>query len=165
VTVGIYLKVGRTHFALVDAEDYSRLSRYRWYLNTLSDGTKWAYRYDLRGPARASGRRSKIQLSHEVTGLGVGGRVRHANRDRLDCRKENLSVREGTVTVDPRMRRKQFKVTVCVDYRNYFIGHWPNRKFAEHAIELATPAVREMRGKGLSRRAIERTLREAVGIQ
>lgn len=48
------LPVGRNHVALVDAEDYQRLSRYRWMLGSLSDGTKWAYRYDrrpaMRGP-------------------------------------------------------------------------------------------------------------------
>jgi hypothetical protein len=164
VRIGVWLKVGRSRFALVDAEDYPSLSRYRWHLNSMSDGTVWAYRYEMRGPAKASGRRAKIQLSHDVMGLGVGGRVRHKNRDRLDCRKENLSVREGTISVDNRQRRTPYKVTVCVDYRNYYIGHWPDRTYAEHVIRLATPVVRELRGKGLSQRHVESALRAAVGL-
>lgn len=162
---GVRLKVGRSHFALIDAEDYPRLARYKWFLNSMSDGTKWAYRYSTKGPADLKwGKRPKIQLSHDVLGLEQGARVRHGNRDRLDCRKSNLLAREGTITLDGRMRRKKFKVTVCVDYRNYFIGHRPDRGYAEHAIELATPVVRELRGKGLGVRVVERRLRAAVGL-
>lgn len=160
------LCVGLNHIAFVDAEDYPRLSRYRWFLGSMKDGTVWAYRYDMRGPAiNKSGHRLKIQLSHDVLGLEKGMRVRHKNRNRLDCTKSNLEVREGCIhRRDGRHIRKPFRALVCIDYRNYDCGNWPRRSDALFALELAKPVVQEMRGKGHKPGEIKRALREAVGL-
>lgn len=79
----LYGRVGVVGYALVDDDDFKRLSRHRWNL------TKGGYAY-----RRKSGTREMRYLHRVVMGLkkGDGLQVDHMNRDRLDCRKCNLRV-------------------------------------------------------------------------
>lgn len=71
-------------FVMVDAEDFERLSRWRWKLTR--DG--YAAR-TING--------STVQLQRVLMGLAVGDprQVDHENRDRLDYRRSNLRVVPG----------------------------------------------------------------------
>lgn len=67
-------------FAIVDAEDYERLSVYAWCLH--SGG------YAFRNLPKHE--RDVVLMHREVVGAVEGQRVDHRNRDKLDNRKENL---------------------------------------------------------------------------
>lgn len=69
----------RAH-ALVDDEDYERLALRRWSLS--------AQGYAVRGESR-DGKKATVLMHRELTGT-VDGEVDHANRNRLDNRRENL---------------------------------------------------------------------------
>jgi hypothetical protein len=72
--------------ALLDGEDWFRLSRWRWQWNP-RHGT-------IRRVAYVGGRQTNVVLSREVVGAapGDGTTVRHANGNRLDNRRANLRV-------------------------------------------------------------------------
>lgn len=71
-------------YAVVDAQD-SRLARHRWKLDR--DGY-------ARRNTTINGRAFTVLLHREIMGLvpGDGMEIDHENRDRLDCRRENLRV-------------------------------------------------------------------------
>lgn len=73
-------------YAIVDAEDFERFGQLRWSLH--SQG--YAYR-NVGKPRR------NVLLHRAIMGLEYGDRreVDHENRDRLDCRRENLRVVTG----------------------------------------------------------------------
>jgi hypothetical protein len=79
----------RGYVALVDATDYARLSRYRWFANVQPGGRVYA----VRGK-KAGGKSTTIYLHREVLGLPPG-RVPyadHINRDTLNNQRSNLRV-------------------------------------------------------------------------
>ena len=69
--------------ALVDEEDYERVSRYKWHW-TEQGKTKYAHTMT----SRKSGKRTSIQMHRLI--LGIEGEVDHVNRNGLDNRRENL---------------------------------------------------------------------------
>lgn len=71
-------------FAVVDAEDYERVSAHRWYRKP--DG------YVVRNVAKEDGGQQTLSLHRFVLGLGPGDpeHVDHCNHDLLDNRRENL---------------------------------------------------------------------------
>lgn len=66
-------------YAIVDAEDYARLSAYGWYLNSS-------------GYARRSGSGKAVLMHREVLGAApfLFAEADHLNRERLDNRRSNL---------------------------------------------------------------------------
>lgn len=73
-------------YALVDAADAVSVSQYRWSFNG---------RYAMRSVRRhGSGRYSTIYLHREIVGITfwVGLEGDHINRNKLDCRRENIRV-------------------------------------------------------------------------
>lgn len=82
------LAVHGTVHVLLDAEDYERLSRYRWSLLQANGQL-----YVRRGARlREFDQPSTILLSRAITGARPGQRVRHRNGHRLDFRRSNLVV-------------------------------------------------------------------------
>lgn len=79
------IKVGKTRFASVDDEDVTRLRKFSW---VYSKG--YAVRQVKIGPESTT-----ISLQREVMGLTFfdGKEVRCMSGDKLDCRKNNLVVR------------------------------------------------------------------------
>ena len=77
----LYGRQGRIGYALVDDDDFKSLSSKRW--NLKKNG--YAYRGE-------SGK--TILLHREIMGLEKGDerQVDHKNRDRLDCRRNNLRI-------------------------------------------------------------------------
>lgn len=77
--------------ALVDDEDYERVSQHKWYASNESRGTKW---YAIRR-ITIEGKRLKIRLHHFVLGikssdLAPGEVVDHLDHNGLNCQKGNL---------------------------------------------------------------------------
>lgn len=80
--------------ALVDAEDFERVSAFKWCASRESNGRKW---YAIRREyERGTGKRTKIRLHRFILGLGSGRDcervVDHLNGDTLDNRKCNLEI-------------------------------------------------------------------------
>lgn len=71
-------RLGEGKVAVVDTQDYPRVSGYRWHLTT---GGYVAY-----SPSKTS----KIWLHREVMGAPAGTQVDHRDGDKLDCRRSNL---------------------------------------------------------------------------
>lgn len=82
--------------AVVDDEDYDRLSKHYWYLHE-TKSTSYAARYDYSGEFRRL-----IYMHRQVLPVRDGMPVDHINRNSLDNRKCNL--REVTVAENNRNR-------------------------------------------------------------
>lgn len=94
--------------AIVDDEDFERVSQFNWYASQESrNGLKcYAVRRALKGePDYRPGRKTKIRLHRWILGLPAlptdGMVVDHKNGNSLDCRRENLEI----VTQQENMRR------------------------------------------------------------
>ena len=73
-------------FAKVDAEDFERLSAFKWRVySRKGHDTIYAVRsqYDYE-----TGKTSQISMHREI--MGIEGRIDHKNHDGLDNRKSNL---------------------------------------------------------------------------
>jgi hypothetical protein len=69
------------HEAIVDDDDYDRLSVYSWHVQFKPNGRKYALRGD------------NVMLHRIVMGMPPADNdVDHINRDGLDCRKSNLRI-------------------------------------------------------------------------
>lgn len=71
----------RGKYALIDDDDYERVSRYKWQYSTHVNGGYAVHN---------SWKEGKMYLHRFVMGAASSQEVDHVNRDRLDCRKENL---------------------------------------------------------------------------
>lgn len=73
-------------YAIVDPDDYERLSKYRWCAVRGRD-TFYAVRW---GSRKRGERRKCYQMHREIIGVGAGQLCDHINGDGLDNRKANL---------------------------------------------------------------------------
>lgn len=138
--------------ALVDADVYERARRHHWF---------YAGGLAKRSYTRA-GRRCMESLGRFVLRPPRGVSVRHLG-DRLDCRREMLTVVSGHVRPEPRSMRAPWRVVISIDGRLYDCGHWPTRERAELAREAVSRVAPELRGRGFSRRSVQRRLDLATG--
>lgn len=114
-----HIPLSRGQFALVDDEDFERISKRRWYASFV------AGKFYANG---SCGRDSKpIPLSHVIFGerLGWGG-VIYKNGNPLDCRKDNLSKRIRPSDINHRLCgrcKKEFPISIFKNkgkkYRSY----------------------------------------------
>lgn len=76
--------------AIVDAEDFERLSQWKWSARNCGNGSEW---YALRGSTR-NGKHEEFYMHRQILGLvkGDGLEIDHINRNGLDNRKENLRI-------------------------------------------------------------------------
>jgi hypothetical protein len=77
----------RTLFALVDEEDFQRVTRYKWYatkMKSWNDLSKTTY------PAQTEVKGRKIAMHQLIKPAPEGFRIRHTNGNCLDNRKDNL---------------------------------------------------------------------------
>lgn len=83
---------GRGRFAIVDDQDFPRLSKYRWFFQKRIDGSGYAYRN-----ATVNGKRVTPLMHREIMSAPDGSEIDHKNRDKLDNRRQNLrpSTRSG----------------------------------------------------------------------
>jgi hypothetical protein len=86
------IPVGRGKYAIVDADDYDRLAKYKWQVR--SDGrTHYAFRWSS---TRGGKKSQRILMHHEIINIPEGLVCDHKNRKALDNRKANL--RPATVS-------------------------------------------------------------------
>jgi hypothetical protein len=85
-------------YALVDDEDYVRVTRFRWLLQGTSDAPRYVYRNLSATERQRVGRRDR-GLGQEIR--GQSGRLTFRNGNRLDFRKANL------IGPDERQRRQE----------------------------------------------------------
>jgi hypothetical protein len=78
--------LGRGKYAIVDADDYERLAKYKWQLRSNGHAS-----YAFRRSSRAGGKKEQRILMHrEIIDIPEGLVCDHANRKVLDNRKANL---------------------------------------------------------------------------
>jgi hypothetical protein len=83
------IPLSQNQVAIVDDEDFDRLKDFRWFYRGERGGKQgYAIRHEKEG------RRYKTQYLHRevVVPVPPGHKVIFRNRDKLDCRKENLRV-------------------------------------------------------------------------
>lgn len=90
-----YILLTRGQRAVVDVEDYDRLSVYKWYLSN----SGYAVRdlpHKWKGHTRLDGKHRWVHMHSEIMGIcstqGQGYVTDHINGNRLDNRKVNLRV-------------------------------------------------------------------------
>lgn len=136
--------------ALVDAEDFHWLSRWKWHAHVVGSRT-YAARNASKAE-RAAGAPCSIYLHREVLPLADGRLVDHANRDTLDDRRANLraasyvengansgrtggsSIYRG-VCVD--RRRGKFRAEIRPGGRSIFLGYFNEPIGAARAYDAA----------------------------
>jgi hypothetical protein len=80
------IPVGQGRYAIVDADDYDRLAKYKWQL--CSNGhTSYAFRYSSRSGGK---KRHKVLMHREIIDIPEGMVCDHINRKAHDNRKANL---------------------------------------------------------------------------
>ena len=108
--------------ALVDDEDFERASKYSWYLTDLG--------YVVGG----SGEARRVMLHRFVMNAPKGTELDHINRNKLDCRKENLRfcTRSENCRNRPVRSDNKFGISgISFFYGRFhaYIGTPPNRTF------------------------------------
>ena len=128
-------------FALVDAEDYERLSRYNWCLG--------GPRHQC--PARCGAGGGRIYLARDIMKPAEGMVVMHHNYDTLDCRKANLLVVPCSQNIQhARLRKnktsrfkgvwlgktyKKWNARIAKDGKSYYLGYFDNETAAAKAYD------------------------------
>lgn len=80
------IALGHGRFAIVDAQDFDRINRYKWRLK------QSAYRsYAIRNTKR-NGIEVTLYMHREVVRCAPGFEVHHINGDTLDNRRQNLLI-------------------------------------------------------------------------
>jgi len=128
-------------FAIVDDEDFERVSKHRWYL-----------RFDGRVESRINGKR--LYLHRLILNPPRDLEVDHINHDQLDNRRNNLRIathaqnlanhtkhRNGITSqykgVCWHKRGKKWEAYITVDYTKIHLGLFTSETSAAHAYDLA----------------------------
>lgn len=104
------ISLSQGKFALVDDEDFDRVSQYKWYFN---DG--YAMRYE---------KGKRIRMHRFILDAPDGVEVDHRNRNKLDQRRENLRLCTGIEN----KRNLGIRKDNTSGYKNVYLdrstGHW-----------------------------------------
>ncbi len=85
-----FIPLTKGQFAIVDAEDFEALNKFKWYYRPGQRKDGYAVRsiwLDWR-----KGKLLTFRLHREIIGAKAGELVDHINGDTLDCRKSNLRI-------------------------------------------------------------------------
>ena len=145
------IPLSRGKYAIVDPEDYERLSKYKWHIV----GGASTY-YAARNTGQRIGeKRIVIKMHREILRVPDGMFVDHINHNGLNNRKANL--RHATQAQNARNRRKghrgnfhskykgltwyrrekRWAVRIMVDCKSKFIGYFDNEIDAAKAYDQA----------------------------
>jgi HNH endonuclease/AP2 domain len=97
----VLIRLTSGQHAIVDAEDYARLSQWKWYSKKHRTGSFYAYRNIGSKP-----KRNMVMMHRLIVGAEAGQEVDHANGDTLDNRRENLRICTG---LENRRNKKRYK--------------------------------------------------------
>ena len=97
----IYLsgKRGADLYAIIDNEDYSIVSKYKWYLSTGG--------YAFTNYWKGTKNHFNLMLHHLVFGKKKGSAIDHINREKLDNRKQNLRIATPSLNKICKQRKRQ----------------------------------------------------------
>lgn len=134
----------RGRFALVDDQDFERLSQYKWY---------YVGKYAARKGCKALGEKNTIYMHREVLQTPDGLETDHVNGDGLDNRRENLRActasenqRNRSVRVDSwsgfkgvqwSPKKNRWSVRITHNRRRLFVGDYDNLLDAARAYDTA----------------------------
>lgn len=83
----------RGRFALVDVEDFERLSAHRWHLKRKAgDPGRFYAQRTIRVGSGSAARKTAVTMHREIMGHPPGAVVDHRNGDGLDNRRSNLRI-------------------------------------------------------------------------
>jgi hypothetical protein len=141
------LTLTKGHVAIVDDEDFERLSKYKW--TYLPPGY-------ARRNSKANGENRSIALHREVLGITDPAiKVDHINRNGLDNRRANLRVctnqqncrnqrGKGTGYKGVSLHYGRYRARIKVDYNDKNLGTFDS---AEEAARVYDKAAKEMFGE------------------
>lgn len=169
--------------AKVDAEDYERLSRYKWRVCRKNGRTTV---YAERTIRKRDGRYSRMLMHRQIMGdVGEGKVIDHANGDGLDNRRGNLRAataaenswnrrggdgRSGYKGVSLSREKKKWRAAIFVNGRRHHLGYFADVQEAARAYDAAArrhfgafARVNFKTKEDLRQRAAERRVRRARG--
>jgi hypothetical protein len=143
------MPLSQGQYAIVDADDYPRLSRHKWYA---VKGSKTFYA--VRGIVDGHGKRLQFKMHREVLKVPDNMLVDHVNRNGLDNRKANLRPATHTQNMCNRGRSarkrgskykgvhwnksmKKWRVRIGVNRTRLRIGEFSNEIEAAKAYDRA----------------------------
>ena len=134
-------------FAIVDAEDYEELSKYKWYAQKTRYGGYVAARNS------PSPKRTVIPMHRQITSCPKGFDVDHKNHDTLDNRRENLRVCTSSQNhqnglshkdssskykgVSWHKRGKKWEAEIMANRKSKFLGYFDDEIEAAQAYDRA----------------------------
>jgi hypothetical protein len=99
------IPVGQGKYAIVDADDYERLAKYKWRLDS-NGHTFYAFRWSS---TRGGKKKQRLWMHHQIIDIPEGLVSDHINRKGLDNRKTNI--RPATVSQNNCNTRKRTQTT------------------------------------------------------
>jgi hypothetical protein len=134
--VAVIFLAGGKAVAVVDADDWERLSRHRWRLS--------------KGHAITDIGSTTVSMHRMIVGAREGQVVDHRNRQRLDNRKENLrrcTHEENNLNTSPRgqasryrgvwMSKGKWRAAITRHGRRQYLGYWDTELQAAMAYDMA----------------------------
>lgn len=120
--------------ALVDDEDYERLSQYKWHADIRPNGQRYAYRAVWDGKAK---RQTNIRMHREILNAPPEQDVDHRNRNGLDNRRSNIRI--CTTAQNCRNRRLRTKPYYGVrEYGEFWAAYYTESGEYHHIGTFAT---------------------------
>lgn len=136
------IKLHGGQVALVDDEDYPRLSQHKWYLHNAG--------YATRRDGRRNGKQYSRSMHREILGLGPGEACDHINGNPLDNRRCNLrlaTASENIINKRPSRKngscewrgvhfvtgnryQKRWRARLVKEGRGYHGGHFESPRMA-----------------------------------
>ena len=132
-------------FAIVDAEDYDRLSRYKWHARKDRD------KYRARRSIWRNGKGATILMHREILHVPEGIKINHINHNGLDNRKVNLRLStqaQSAFDQRPQEKRtssfkgvcretdsKKWRADIKYNRKRHHIGAFDNEKDAAEAYD------------------------------
>jgi len=137
------IPLGNGLFALVDAEDYERISAFNWFANSGGSATLYAVRM-----SQTAGERIHISMHREVMSAQPGTLVDHKNHNGLDNRKINLRLctkSQNSANQPPKTGRYKgvfphrygWMARIVVDKKPQYLGYFSAADDAAQAYNTA----------------------------